>query len=157
MRKSRRRTTLIQPRLQIRLIAAFLGMSTFALVLQFILFVSRLSDLAADLPQDGPLVLERVPDHVLWTACVSFGVLLPLTFIVGVLVTFRIAGPVYRFERFLKEIIRGEKPADCRLRKGDELQELCRLLNEATAELRARRDVQEANPAPEDSVVERAA
>jgi signal peptidase II len=138
MPRSRRRTHLIQPRLQIKLIAAFMGMSTLALLLQFIVFTSRLSELAADLPQDGPLVLERIPSTVLWTGFLSFAVLLPLTFMVGVLVTFRVAGPLYRFEMFLKAIIRGERPADFRLRKNDELQELCVLLNQATAALRSR-------------------
>jgi hypothetical protein len=37
----------------------------------------------------------------------------------------------------------GAAPGDCKLREGDELQELCTLLNEATAPLRKR----EAQPA----------
>jgi hypothetical protein len=32
----------------------------------------------------------------------------------------------------------GAAPGDCKLREGDELQELCTLLNEATAPLRKR-------------------
>lgn len=57
---------------------------------------------------------------------------------------------------FLGEIIRGEKPDDCRLRKGDELQDLCRLLNRATAELRAREGLA-AGESPHARGVERAA
>jgi signal peptidase II len=151
---SRRRTRLIQPRLQIKMIAAFLGMSTLALLLQFIVFTSSLSELASDLPQDGPLLLERIPSSVLWTALLSFTVLLPMTFMVGVLVTFRVAGPLYRFEVFLKAIIRGEKPADCRLRKGDELHELCELLNQATAALRSRAESGGANTAARPTALE---
>jgi hypothetical protein len=55
---------------------------------------------------------------------------------VGVLTTFRVAGPLYRIEMFLKQVARGEKPADCRLRKGDELVEFCEVVNLATAPLR---------------------
>jgi nitrogen fixation/metabolism regulation signal transduction histidine kinase len=61
---------------------------------------------------------------------------LPLTIAVGILVTFRIAGPVYRLKEFLKSIASGATPEDCRLRKGDELQDLCSLANDATAPLR---------------------
>ena len=75
----------------------------------------------------------------------SFAVVMPLSFAVGVLITFRVAGPVYRLERFLSEVLRGEKPADCRLRKGDELHELCALMNRATAGLRARADGSDAD------------
>ena len=61
---------------------------------------------------------------------------LPLTFLVGVLTTFRIAGPVYRFEQFLAAVRRGERPSDFHLRKGDELTDLAALINEATGPLR---------------------
>jgi hypothetical protein len=143
----RRRKKLIQPRLQIRLVASFLAMSALSLLLQYIVFVSSLAELASDLPQDGFVVLERIPHYVLRTALVSVGIALPISFMVGVLITFRVAGPVYRLERFLSEIIRGEKPVDCRLRKGDELQELCALVNSATASLRASSSIAPAAPA----------
>ena len=55
---------------------------------------------------------------------------------VGVLFTFRIAGPVYRFEQFLSAVVRGERPRDFRLRKGDQLTELAALINDATRPLR---------------------
>jgi signal peptidase II len=148
MTKHKRRIKLIQPRLQLRLILSFLGVTALALTLQFILFTSTLTRLASELPEDGPLLLELVPEHVLAVLFISTGVLLPLTFFVGVLVTFRIAGPLYRFELFLKDVIRGSEPADCRLRKGDELKGLCELLNEATAPLRTRHATPRPLPGP---------
>jgi len=134
----KRRIQLIQPRLQLRLILTFLGVSALALALQFILFTASLTRLAAELPADGPQLIEQVPEHVLLVLLVSIAVLLPLTFFVGVVVTFRIAGPIYRFESYLTDVIAGGKPADCRLRKGDELKDLCELINRATAPLRNR-------------------
>lgn len=136
MAKYKRRIKLIQPRLQLKLILCFLGVSALSLALQFILFTTTLTSVAADLPQDGSYLLEHVPDYVSWILVVSCAVLLPLTFCVGVLVTFRVAGPLHRFEMFLKAIAAGQKPADCRIRKTDDLQDFCRLLNEATAPLR---------------------
>ncbi len=138
MPQHKRRIKLIQPQLQLRLIAAFLGMSALALTLQFLLFTSSLTELATELPEDGAALIERVPAHVQRILLVSFLIFLPLTFCAGVLITFRIAGPLYRFEQYLKQVIRGERPPDCRLRDGDELQDLCQLINEATAPLRRR-------------------
>jgi hypothetical protein len=85
---------------------------------------------------EGPLLLERIPSHTLWVLAVSFLVLMPLTFGVGVIVTFRVAGPLYRFDQHLKAIARGEDPGECRIRKDDELQDLCATLNAAIGVLR---------------------
>lgn len=137
MPQHKRRIKLIQPQLQLKLISAFVGMSALALTLQFLLFTSSLTELAAELPEDGAVLIEHVPAHVQRILLISFLIFLPLTFCVGVLITFRIAGPLYRFEVYLKQVIRGEKPADCRLRRGDELVGLCELINQATAPLRA--------------------
>ena len=136
MARSKRRITLIQPRFQLKLTLSFLGVCVLALTLQFLLFTSALTRLALELPHDGPLLLESVPKYSLVILGISFLVLMPMTLFAGILFTFRIAGPLYRFEMFLRAIIRGERPQSCRIRKGDELQEFCVLLNQATAPLR---------------------
>ena len=88
------------------------------------------------LRKGGPTGRVPLPLEIL---LVSFGMLLPLTIAVGILVTFRIAGPVYRFEKYLKQVIDGEEVGPCRIRDGDEFQELCELINQATAPLREAR------------------
>ena len=98
------------------------------------------------------MLLDQIPERLLWILGFSYGVCLPLTFCVGVVVTFRFAGPIYRFEKYLKALARGEQVEECRIRKGDELQEFCKLLNEATAPLRSR-----ARPEPEEQRLDRAA
>ena len=125
------------PRLQLKLIAAFLLLSTISLLLQYILVMSTLADVAGDLPSDGLLLLDGLTALLARIFLVSAGVLLPLTFMVGLLATHRFAGPIYRFQVFLKQVNAGQKPADCKLRKGDELQELCTLINQATAAARS--------------------
>ena len=144
MVRHQRRIKLIQPRLQLRLILSFFAISLLALLLQLLLFVCSLAELASDLQVEGPILLERITPHVVSIFLFTIGLLVPLTLIVGTLLTFRIAGPLYHFEKFLGEVIRGEKPADCRLRQGDQLVELCDLLNRATAPLRAREEEVEA-------------
>jgi methyl-accepting chemotaxis protein len=136
MPHQRRRVQLIRPGLQLNLIARFFGVALLALLLQFILFMCMLGRIASDMPGDALATMETATPELIWVFVISAAVLLPLTLSVGVVVTFRIAGPLHRFESFLKAVARGEKPPDCRIRRGDELQDLCKLLNEATAPLR---------------------
>lgn len=145
--RHRRRIKLIRPSLQLKLIFVFLGMSASSMLLQFILFMGSMTEVATLLPNDGLVLVESMPAVLYRTLLVSFIVFLPLMFMVGVLVTFRIAGPVYRFEQYLKQVIRGERPGDCRLRKGDELWDICELINRATEPLRVS-DGSADSPAP---------
>ena len=137
-RTFRRRRKLIQPGLQLRLTLTFVGISALALLLQFVLFANSMTALALSLPQDGELVMEKTGDLLLEVLFVSFAIFLPLTFAIGVLCTFRIAGPIYRFKTFLSQVERGERPEDFRLRSGDELKDLASLINSVTAPLWAR-------------------
>jgi len=131
-----RRRKLIKPRLQLKLTLTFVGLSALSLLLQFVLFQNVLTEAALLLPNDHDVLVGETNGLLLAVLAVSFLVFLPLTFLVGVLATFRIAGPVYRFEQFLAAVRRGERPADFHLRKGDELTDLAALINEATEPLR---------------------
>ena len=76
--------------------------------------------------------------EILWSHLfLTVGLMIPLTLFTGILVTFRVAGPVHRFEQHLKAIANGEDPGDCYIRKGDEFTELCELINSAVNTLRA--------------------
>ncbi len=134
--KNLRQNRLVRPRLQVRLILAFLGVATFALLMQYVLFASALSAAAAELPHDGELFLESAFGISLVILAISLGVLLPLTLFVGVIVTFRIAGPVHRFQTHLRSVADGIDPGVCRIRKGDELHDLCAILNSALDRMR---------------------
>jgi hypothetical protein len=132
----RRRIKLIKPRLQLKLVGVFVGLSALGFLLQSLHVGLRLSELAASVPEGGNYLMAVMPELPLEILLVSFGMLLPLTIAVGILVTFRIAGPVYRFEKYLKAVVAGEEAGPCRIRKGDEFQELCELINQATAAAR---------------------
>jgi len=138
--RKKRRIKLIKPRLQLRLVGVFVGLSTLSFLLQALLLGFCLSELATALPADGNYLMAAVPPMLTEVLLFSFGILLPLTVAVGVLVTFRIAGPVYRFEQHLSAIARGEDVPPCRIRQGDELWDLCHLINDATDALRRRHE-----------------
>ena len=144
---------LTDPSLQLKLTAWFLATTAAGLLFQFLLVTSELSELAVSLPGEAAKNYEAMAEASRRTLLLSMLVILPLTLGVGVLATFKFVGPVYRFRRFLEAIHRGEKPADCTIRKGDELHGFCQLLNDVTAPLR----IQEGeNPGSPDSDVRRA-
>jgi len=59
----------------------------------------------------------------------------PLIFILGLLFSHKIAGPVYRIERTLAEISRGNLALRIKLRQGDELSGLAEIINNMTENL----------------------
>jgi len=131
----KRRRVLIRPRLQLRIVLAFLSAACISTLVQVLLLSHRLSSLAETLPTEGNVVLEQLPGILRSQVLLTFLLMAPLMLAVGVLETFRVVGPLYRFERYLRDVAEGKRPQPCRIRKGDELQEFCRLLNEATQPL----------------------
>lgn len=125
----KRRIKLIKPRLQLKLIGTFMGLSGLSFLLQVLVLGRRLSEMSVLLPNDGAYLHSLTPTLLNDVLLFSFGLLLPLTFTVGVLVTFRIAGPIYRFESHLAAVERGESVPPCKIRRGDELKDLCDQIN----------------------------
>jgi hypothetical protein len=149
----KRRIRLIKPRLQLRLIGAFAGLCALALLVHTLMVGALLMSVAGKLPQAGMHLANALPAALGEALFWSFFLLLPSLLLIGVHLTFKIAGPLFRFERHLGEVVRGEEPGPCRLRKTDDLQELCALLNQALESERAR-DPRRAEP---EKISERAA
>lgn len=127
---------LVSPSIQLRLSLWFVGTTAAALLFQYLLVSRELTALAEHLPGDSERNQAELASVAWGTLRSSLLIVLPLIAGAGVLATFRLAGPLYAMQRFLERIVRGERPADCSLRRGDQLQELCALLNEATHPLR---------------------
>ena len=149
--QNRRRIKLILPELQLRLIGTFAAIAALALVMQHLLFTFAMSEVAAALPNDGLVLMQLTSRFTGGLLLLALALFLPATFWIGVLCTFRIAGPLYRFERYLGDVARGERPPDCKLRRGDQLQDLCRAINDATRPVREGGTGAEAGaPAPQE-------
>lgn len=144
--KFRRRKKLIKPAIQLRLVFSFVGLSVMGLTLQFLLLGSRMTNSAAALEGGGGDLADEIPAMLMETFGISLAILIPVTFVFGVLLTFRLAGPIYRFEQYLKSVATGDQIGPCKIRKGDELQFLCDAINEATESIRMNR------AAPQDQV-----
>ncbi|MEO0649461.1 MAG: hypothetical protein AAFZ65_02135 [Planctomycetota bacterium] len=135
----KRRKTLINPRIQLQLTGTFLGLTLIGLILQSQLFAQQLTVEIANTPAGAmttatvmPLIVKTLGLALLW--------IVPMTLAVGILTTFRLAGPLYRLEQHLAAIERGEDPGECRLRKGDHLKEFCAQMNRSLDVARGRRE-----------------
>ena len=122
--KDRRRSTLVQPRLQWKMIGACGLMIVGALVVNAIGLTLLLRGLAAELPTDGMLLLERLPGRLAGMLLVTTLLVGPLVLALGLRYSHRIAGPLFRIERALRNALTEGEYEDLRLRRGDELQEL---------------------------------
>ncbi len=127
---------LVRPRLQLRITLWFVSIAACTLVLQFVVLTSVFSDIAMSLTQDAAKNFDLLASGYTRVLLMSVAVVLPITAIVGILSTFRIAGPLHRIESFLIQVRNGSRPADCQTRKGDELGDLCDLVNDVTADQR---------------------
>lgn len=133
----RRSKKLVQPALQMRIAVVFLITAAVAVLVQAGVLTWVLTDLSFEVPEDGAVIRESIPSLLATSLLVSFAVLVPSMLLIGILATFRVAGPLHRIQQFLRGVARGEERQPCRLREGDELQELCELVNEVTEPLRA--------------------
>ena len=134
--KKLRLNKLVDRGLQLRMVMWFALTGTLSVGLQFMMTVNAMSELALEAqasPADAYNAAAGAAVRVLVT---TLAISLPVITTVGVLVSFRVTGPLHRLRGFLQQIARGEHPGDVRLRKGDELQDFARLLNDATRPLR---------------------
>lgn len=147
-----RRQKIVRPGMQLRLVGSFVGLAALALVLQFLVLGYRLSDTVQTMDGDSGELADAIPGVVLETLLFSCAMLLPVLFAFGILLTHRIAGPLHRFESYLGALARGEVDTPCKIREGDQLQELCDVINEVSGELvelRGKRAETPAEPAAE--------
>ena len=133
----KRRRYLIEPRLQGRFILAFLSIPCFYVLLQGFILNAMVTRVSEELPGAEDVILPAFFSGLKLNIMITIFVLVPLTVGIGTWMTFRIAGPLYRFRQHLGEIAEGRDPGPCRIRSYDELQDLCLLINRAVDRLRA--------------------
>lgn len=140
--RKRRRKKLIEPRIQLRFVAAFACTAGLAVICQALVLSYLLISLASRAPNDQAFLLESIPRALGLGVLITGGLLLPLSIAVGVLTTFPVVGPLYRFRVFMNAVLAGEHPEPCRIRERDEMHEFCELLNEVTETVRAQDQVE---------------
>ena len=134
MSTTRRRSYVSKPNFQIKLTIIFMLMVTIVANLVggmcYWLISDKFYSLVEDAPDDfSEITTKDIAHFLIPKILVAQGVSLCFVFVLSILVTHTIAGPVYRMERIAKEIGQGNLRGQTRLRPRDELKELADAFN----------------------------
>ena len=143
MSTTRRRSYVSKPNFQIKLTIIFMLMVTIVANLVGGMCYWLISDKFYDLVEEVPngfseITTQEIARFLIPKILVAQGVSLCFVFILSILVTHTIAGPVYRMERIAKEIGQGNLRGQTQLRPRDELKELADAFNIMTDGLAAK-------------------
>jgi len=142
-KKYKRRQFIVDPAFQYRLIRRIMGLALLmiAMSIAFLVVVYAMyGDIQFQLAQPDPfasgngtgsLVVQKSLLGLLWpilAICLGIAVLVTLVF--GVLVSHRMAGPVFRIRRVLGEMQEGNLQGDIHLRRKDDFKSLAESINE---------------------------
>ena len=130
---TQRKKQVILPNFQLRLVSKFVGLSLAALLCQFLFMGILLNNVMRGFP-GAEEILPEVPAIVFKTVVFMAALQLPVLFM-GLIMTFRVAGPIYRFEAYLLSLARGDHGGPCKIRDKDEFGFLNDAINEVAAKM----------------------
>jgi len=128
MEKFTRKTIFIKKDLQVKFILFILLSVLFGMVLFGYQFLTFLQDIF----KDHPVLLQRVYEEgpkLIYPLIIKSTIFFALLAMVSALLSHRIAGPVYHFEKVCREVKAGDKKARVTLRKGDAFSDLANEFN----------------------------
>ena len=131
-----RRTLLIDTGFQFRYMFRFAAIGAFGVLIVGVL-ASRVIRNAVE-EGGSPEVLLASSDTLLWLGGIGAVVIGALTSLIGLVLTHRVAGPVYVMNLYLAAIAAGRYPRLRPLRRGDELREFFDTLSYTVDRLRER-------------------
>ncbi|MCP5023550.1 MAG: hypothetical protein GY930_17500 [bacterium] len=129
--KYKRRNKLPKPRFQLWLACTFMSLVVMSLFVQTLVCGAQFAVLAGSMDGSEIDMMSALPGLLGKSLLYGCLLIVPALGIMVIYITFRMAGPIYRFELHLRAVIAGEEPGVCRIRKGDHHGELCDLINEA--------------------------
>jgi nitrogen fixation/metabolism regulation signal transduction histidine kinase len=97
----------------------------------------RLEQQTADLRRQAQIIVDQ-QNRLRTTLYVGLGLLVVALALAGIVVTHRVAGPIYKMRRLLREVADGKLRVPGRLRKGDELVEFFETFDIMVRNLRER-------------------
>lgn len=134
-----RKRRLIAPGFQLKIIGVFALLGGISMLFQAVILSRALTVLGERSASLSTAVLGEARGLILESLLFGLACSIPLFAVVGLVVTFRIAGPLYRIHRYLKAVAERGYEGPCQIRKDDELQDLCGDLNRAMDRLREAR------------------
>lgn len=138
--ENERKRIWILPHFQVRLVSVLVSIGLAFVIISSVYFYTYLKITIQDLvPGPSEMIQHRFLVPFLETfVVVSIGFLIVL-FIIGRTISHRMAGPIYAFELFLDDILKG-KDRPLKLRAGDDFRHLEELGEKVRMQLRARLD-----------------
>ncbi len=130
MKKRKIRNYLISKDIQLRITLKFvIPAICFSVLSGLSVFFTLWPTIAKLTPEAGEIEQYFRITILYMLALNSFGILCLIT-AVGIVITHRIAGPVYRMQQHLERVLQGEKIGLIQLRREDEFHELAETINQ---------------------------
>jgi len=137
-KNQRRPIRILFPRLQSRLFTFVLAGIGTSLLIHTLVSVLSLTSVARSLPSDGQTLHGMIVGMLTHDFLLAFAITVPAFGLLAVAAFMRVVGPLHRMRTFLQAVVDGQQTEPCQLRKGDEFQDVCELVNQVTEPLRAR-------------------
>jgi len=136
----RRKTYLIQKMLQAKFIIAFLLLVIIGSIISGIIFYLKANTYLGYHYGMAHLKIEKTGEILQPALLISYGIGVVLigiaTIILTIIISHKVAGPLYRFERSAEEIGKGNLTLETRVREKDQAKEVADALSRMTIELR---------------------
>jgi methyl-accepting chemotaxis protein len=133
-----RKTKLIRLDVQLRVVLIALCVTCFVLLINFQMSMAALGSVQHSFAKGANVAFtfEEMRNAIINRFLVSIALTIPISAAVGILYSFRFAGPLYRFGKYFDELKAGRWSSRCSLRKGDDLVDLCDGINDALDPMR---------------------
>ncbi len=136
-RPLRRRSYLVEKKFQLRfagmIILFMFAVALFSSLTMYYYIWTLLGEKLANVYPQGRLVgILKSANLILFT---RLGLITPLVFVIAIVLSHRIAGPIYRIKKTLDEISKGDYAKRLHLRKTDELKDVADSINRAIDKL----------------------
>ncbi|MCX5686936.1 MAG: methyl-accepting chemotaxis protein [Candidatus Omnitrophica bacterium] len=137
--KFKRTQYLVQKKFQLKYVGLILALTFLTAVLcSYVVYYTMMINLGEKLASVYPQGrLVSIVKIVNFRICLSVLLISPFMALIGILLSHKIAGPIFRMETFLKNMTAGDLTSRITLRSGDELISLADGINNAAGALRA--------------------
>ncbi len=133
-RNNRRKRPVIDLNFQFKAVCVAVLAACLVLLINFQLSFGALwstSETITGLETVGEVVAE-MKDRMFFELAISAALGIPLAAAIGILYSFKCCGPLHRIKRHLEALSTGSWREPCVLRKGDDLKDVARMINEST-------------------------
>lgn len=130
---NRRRTHLIKKSFQIKAFLFIFLITLCAISLHSFFLVHLMGAARSSGQSAGSVLTLRI---VVQDFCLTLVLLIILDYVMGILGTHLVAGPIFKFQRFMRQMASGDLSGEVHLRKGDALNDVAQDMNDALLGLR---------------------